>query len=511
MLKKIINLPNATLLTAMCLSTVAAWFAIAGLVAIFPAKAQSIIVMGAIIEVAKIVATIWLRKYWSVAGWPFKALLIPMVVIAMALTSMGTFGYLSGAHSEQSSVSGDIVDRVATIDEKIKTQRDNIELARKALQQMDDQVNQRLSRSDSETGAERAVFIRRQQSVERAKIQREISEAQTAIAKLNEERAPFAAQLRKVEAEVGPVKYIAALVYGDNPDANTLERAVRWVIIMLVLVFDPFAIALVLAGNASKQWRLPEDSQDSTQKIVEPEESPSNNDASTIVENTLIENLDSTATKQEKDNWAERIAAVENSTPWPTAWVSSQAETNSEESKKDEDRFDLSKHSYLFSGGFGFKDSGALVAEKSPAEPALPTITDAIIEPEIVAPSSIPTPAPKPQDDQFALRADNSPREISTSFGTQFPRNPIRGDIFVRTDVMPHTVHKWDGSVWMNVQKKSSDSYLYDVEYIQYLIEKVGGGEYDVELLSDAEKDQIRAYLREINSKNNILGDDSTQ
>ena len=78
--------------------------------------------------------------------------------------------------------------------------------------------------------------------------------------KLNEERAPIAAENRKVEAEVGPIKYVAALIYGDNPDSNLLERAVRWVIILLVIVFDPLAIALVLAANSSKEWdKLEED------------------------------------------------------------------------------------------------------------------------------------------------------------------------------------------------------------------------------------------------------------
>jgi hypothetical protein len=119
---------------------------------------------------------------------------------------------------------------------------------------MDNQVDQRLSRGDSENSAERAVQIRRQQTGERVKLQKEIGDAQKENAKLNEERAPIAAENRKIEAEVGPIKYIAALVYGDNADNNTLESAVRWVIILLVIVFDPLAIALVLAANASKEW-----------------------------------------------------------------------------------------------------------------------------------------------------------------------------------------------------------------------------------------------------------------
>jgi len=155
---------------------------------------------------------------------------------------------------DQGVPTGDITAQVNLFDEKIKTQRDNIESNRKALAQMDATVDQTIGRSTTEQGATNAANLRRSQQRERGALQNEIAVAQKAIAKLNEERAPIASQLRKVEAEVGPIKYIAALVYGDNPDQNLLEKAVRWVIIILVLVFDPLAIALILAANSSMRW-----------------------------------------------------------------------------------------------------------------------------------------------------------------------------------------------------------------------------------------------------------------
>ena len=158
------------------------------------------------------------------------------------------------AHIEQNVPTSDVAAKVSLYDEKIKTQRDNIEIARKALSQMDEQVNQLLVRGTDTQNAERAVQIRRQQARERTQLQKEIAIAQDEITKLNEERAPLASQLRKVEAEVGPIKYIASLIYGDTIDQNMLEKAVRWVIIIIVVVFDPLAIALVLAANNSKIW-----------------------------------------------------------------------------------------------------------------------------------------------------------------------------------------------------------------------------------------------------------------
>jgi hypothetical protein len=151
-------------------------------------------------------------------------------------------------------VSGDVQAKIAVYDEKIKTERENIDAARKALSQMDAQVNERLSRSTDDRGAERAVQIRRQQQAERTRLQNDISKSQGVIARLNEERAPIAAEVRKVEAEVGPIKYIANFIYGDNPDTNVLEKAVTWVIIIIVIVFDPLAVILLLASQYSFQW-----------------------------------------------------------------------------------------------------------------------------------------------------------------------------------------------------------------------------------------------------------------
>jgi hypothetical protein len=111
-----------------------------------------------------------------------------------------------------------------------------------------------MGRSSDEKGADKAVQIRRSQAKERGRLQAEIAAEQKTIASLNEARAPIAAEVRKVEAEVGPIKYIANFIYGDNPDANILEKAVTWVIIIIVSVFDPLAVILLLASQYSFQW-----------------------------------------------------------------------------------------------------------------------------------------------------------------------------------------------------------------------------------------------------------------
>jgi len=235
--------------TALALSAIAAYYAVAGLVAIFAASAIPIMIMGGTLEASKLVVASWLYKNWKEIPFLMKTYFTTALVILMLLTSMGIFGYLSKAHLDQAIPSGDVASKLNLIDEKIKTQKDNVDTSRKAIQQMDAQVDQTLSRSDDTKGAERAVVIRRQQQKERAILLSEIGTAQKEIAKLNEERAPIAAEVRKVEAEVGPIKYIAALLYDDKTDDDMLEKAVRIVIIMIVLVFDPLAVLLLIAYN----------------------------------------------------------------------------------------------------------------------------------------------------------------------------------------------------------------------------------------------------------------------
>lgn len=242
------------LFISVIISAIAAYYSVVGLTAIFAAAVVPVMIMGGALEAGKIVATVWLHNNWRRAGYAFKMYLVPAIVFLMLLTSMGIFGFLSKAHGDQSLVSGDAMARVAIYDEKIKISKDNIDANRKALKQMDEAVDQVMGRSSDEKGADKAVAVRRSQQKERARLQAEIQAEQKTITTLGEEVAPLRAEFRKVEAEVGPVKYIAALIYGDEASKNMLEAAVRWVIILIVIVFDPLALTLILAANKQLEW-----------------------------------------------------------------------------------------------------------------------------------------------------------------------------------------------------------------------------------------------------------------
>lgn len=253
-------------ITALSLSAIAAYYSIAGLAAIFSAAVIPIVIMGSALEVSKLVVASWLYRNWKEVPVLLKTYFCIAVFVLMSLTSMGIFGYLSKAHLDQAVPTGDIADKVALIDEKIKTEKETINEAKRTLAQLDEQVNQTISRTagnaTDDSGIKRSLNIRKGQAKERKELYAQIQKSQEAVASLNTERQPIATQLRKVEAEVGPIKYIAALIYGDNVDQTLLEKAVRIVIMMIVLVFDPLAVLMLVAAN----WSLKR-----TRKEEEPE------------------------------------------------------------------------------------------------------------------------------------------------------------------------------------------------------------------------------------------------
>jgi hypothetical protein len=242
------------LLVGLTISAVAIYYSVIGLAAIFAAAAVPIYIMGGSLEVAKLVCASWLKANWDRAPGFIKSYMLVAVIVLMFITSMGIFGFLSKAHTDQSLVSGDVQSKIAIYDEKIKTAKENIEANRKQLKQMDEAVDQIMGRSSDEKGADKANAVRKSQQRDRTALAKDIEANQRLIASLNDQAAPIRAEVRKVEAEVGPIKYIAAFVYGDNPDANILEKAVTWVIILIVIVFDPLAVIMLLAAQMTFGW-----------------------------------------------------------------------------------------------------------------------------------------------------------------------------------------------------------------------------------------------------------------
>ena len=243
------------LLTGLTISAVAIYYSVVGLAAIFAAASVPIIIMGTTLEVAKLVCATWIKQYWTQVPRLMKTYMVTAVTVLMLITSMGIFGFLSKAHNDQNLVSGDVQSKIAIYDEKIKTAKENIEADRKQLKQMDEAVDQVMGRSTDEKGADKANAIRKSQAKDRAALAKDIEANQKLIAKLNDEAAPIRAEVRKVEAEVGPIKYIAKFIYGeDGASENMLEKAVTWIIILIVIVFDPLAVIMLLGAQMTFAW-----------------------------------------------------------------------------------------------------------------------------------------------------------------------------------------------------------------------------------------------------------------
>jgi len=161
---------------------------------------------------------------------------------------MGIFGFLSKAHIEHSVELGPLADKVSIYDEKVATLKQRMDENKRAIKLMDDSVDQILSRSTSEESATKSVTIRKSQQKERTRLTNEISQYQKEIAQIQEEKAPIMASLRKTEADVGPIKYVAELIYGSG-EKDIIDKAVRLVIMLIMVVFDPLAVLLLIAAN----------------------------------------------------------------------------------------------------------------------------------------------------------------------------------------------------------------------------------------------------------------------
>lgn len=239
-----------TLLSALSISAVAIYYSVIGLTAIFTGARFEIIIMGVVLEIGKLISAVWLHKNWFTSPRSIKIYLSTALVVLMMITSMGIYGFLSKAHLEQSISPGDTQAKLSLLEEKILIQKSSIADAKKEMEQLNAAVDQTMSRSTSEQGASRSNQIRLNQQKERKRILLVIETAQKEILTLNEEKAPLAAQLRKVAVEVGPIRYIAML-FTDANDETTLEKAVTWITLMIVFVFDPLAIVMLIASQVS--------------------------------------------------------------------------------------------------------------------------------------------------------------------------------------------------------------------------------------------------------------------
>ena len=235
-----------TLLTALAISAVAAYYSIIGLIAIFSAAVVPIAVMGVVLETGKLVTASWLYQHWKRTPTLLKSYLVSAVLVLMFITSMGIFGFLSKAHIEQTTINSDNTLQIELIESQIQRERTDIKRAEQTLAQLDDALAKYV-----ELGAvTKGLNARKEQQGERDELNTTINESTNAITTLTKKKSELDSTRIAIEAEVGPIKYIAELIYGESTK-GVLEDAVRGVILIIVLVFDPLAVLLLVAANQS--------------------------------------------------------------------------------------------------------------------------------------------------------------------------------------------------------------------------------------------------------------------
>ena len=528
------------LLSGLAISAVAIYYSVAGLVAIFSAAVIPIMVMGISLEVGKLVIASWIKARWKQAPFLMKSYAIVAVSILMVITSLGIFGFLSKAHSDQSLVSGDVQAKVAIYDEKIKTAKENIESDRRQLKQMDDAVDQIMGRSSDEKGADKANVVRKSQQRDRVSLAQDIESNQKIISKLNDESAPIRAEVRKVDAEVGPIKYIAAFIYGANPDANILERAVTWVIILIVIVFDPLAVVMLLASQMTFQWvkeeriaeekRLRELAEENTsdemtkdtQTEISKESVGELSVHEPIVEKIVEEDhgdcpkcntkmlhaagIGIFCPNKQCDVGDAPLLYIDESVKVPEPTIQYEILEDSEELLIDvpqepqyeqddtpltQDDIEQIRKSVTDLPTVELTEKSTIlpeVAEESVQEPPRKTFSEAA-----------PGRGRRVMYASTQITADNTiPIGVQSQagFGAEFPSVPSKGDVFLRVDILPNILYKYNGTKWIEIDKTQTDVYAYEEEYIKYLIDQIDTGKYDPDMLTDVEREQIQEYLR---------------
>ena len=235
-----------TLATALAISAVAAYYSIIGLVAIFSSAVIPIAVMGVVLETGKLVTASWLYQNWKRIPILLKSYLVSAVLVLMFITSMGIFGFLSKAHIEQTTIASDNTLQIELLQSQIDREKNTITRAENTLGQLDSALERYV-----ELGAvTKGLNARKEQEAERNELNTQINDATANIATLTKEMSELNTERIGLEAEVGPIKYIAELVYGEST-TTVLEDAVRAVILVIVFVFDPLAVLLLVAANMS--------------------------------------------------------------------------------------------------------------------------------------------------------------------------------------------------------------------------------------------------------------------
>ena len=235
-----------TLLVALAISTVAAYYSIVGLMAIFAGATTAIAIMGVVLEIGKLVCASWTFQNWKTSPFTIRSYFIIAFIVLMLITSLGIFGFLSRAHIQQSSPTGLLVERIERIDLKVNQRQIQINRYQGRLDTLDQALQRYIELGAISKGLRKIGEMDNETALLKTKIEGLEGE----IDSLSDEKYELKTELNLAEVEVGPIRYVASMLYDDVSESQ-LEEAVRWIIVLLIFVFDPLAVVLVIAANIS--------------------------------------------------------------------------------------------------------------------------------------------------------------------------------------------------------------------------------------------------------------------
>ena len=235
-----------TLFTALAISTVAAYYSIVGLMAIFAGATTAIAIMGVVLEVGKLICASWTFTNWKTSPVIMRSYFIFAIVVLMLITSLGIFGFLSRAHIAQSSPTTLLEERITRIDLKVEQKNIQIDRYQSRLDILDQALEKYIELGAVSKGLKKLGEMENETSLLKTKIEGLENE----IDDFTDEKFSMKTEINLAEVETGPIRYVASMLYDDISESE-LEQAVRWIIILLIFVFDPLAVVLVIAANIS--------------------------------------------------------------------------------------------------------------------------------------------------------------------------------------------------------------------------------------------------------------------
>jgi len=400
----------------------------------------------------------------------------------------------------------------ANTNSTIKSARDEILRIRKGVETQIAESNKLIDRLRNQLGKGDTSSVETLVNEQQEKIKSANAEIET----LTKQKYTLEVEYRKLEVEVGPIKYIADLIYGDNSDKNMLERAVRWVIMLIVAVFDPLAVMMLLAAAESMKWvrqRLPKPKDPIEES--EPEKVDAVTQIYDEIQHEMMNKLVDENNKLREDSELLNKVLEEIEDERNKLFLA-----HSEEMKRaDELAVVIDELTADYDDPILSSDGSDtnLSIELLPKE----TSKVELVNVKIISTSEIVTDGVTEKSNLFHpsegyVNFDGKSMSIEVlrqlrpglilnendpinriMFGSKFPEFARVGDIYIRVDTLPHTALKFNGKKWISIDKDNNGSYLQYIPYIQYLIQKIESGEYDAELLTDNERDEIANHLRQ--------------